>query len=66
MAIDHEGNFFGCGWNEHGNLGTGDKEDSLTLSRIGGTKTHTPPDIQSSEISFAVGGAHYLVAAVEI
>ena len=56
---------WGCGWNEHGNLGTGDQEDSLTLSLTQGTKTCKPPGIRDSVIQLAVGGAHYIVAAVE-
>ena len=57
---------WGCGWNEHGNLGTGDQEDSFTLSLTQGVKTCTPPGIRNSDIALAVGGAHYIVAAVEI
>jgi len=65
MAIDDEGQVWGCGWNEHGNLGTGNQEDAFHLSRNRGAETCTPPDVQNSEIALAVGGAHYIVAAVQ-
>lgn len=65
MIIDVEDQLWGCGWNEHGNLGTGDQEDSFTLSKTQGVKLCTPPGIRGSEIALAVGGAHYIVAAVE-
>lgn len=56
---------WGCGWNEHGNLCTGDIEDAFTLSRTRGVKTCSPPGLQNPEIALAVGGAHYIIAAVE-
>jgi len=67
MVIDTDGQLLGCGWNEHGNLGTGNQEDSFTLSLTIGAKSVTPPDImQKTGITLAVGGAHYLTAAVSI
>jgi len=67
MVIDTDGQLLGCGWNEHGNLGTGNQEDSFTLSLTMGAKSVTPPDImQKTGITLAVGGAHYLTAAVSI
>eukprot|EP00536_Pseudo-nitzschia_multiseries_P005529 jgi/Psemu1/318665/estExt_fgenesh1_pm.C_1040004 len=66
MVIDDEGRIWGCGWNEHGNLGTGDQEDAYTLLPNQGVKSFTPPDMENPEIALAVGGAHYIVAAVEL
>jgi len=67
MVIDTDGQLLGCGWNEHGNLGTGDQEDSFILSLTLGAKGVTPPDtMQKTDMSLAVGGAHYLTAAVSI
>lgn len=60
------GRIWGCGWNEHGNLGTGDQEDAYTLLPNQGVKSFTPPDMENPEIALAVGGAHYIVAAVEL
>jgi hypothetical protein len=68
MVIDTEGQLYGCGWNEHGNCGTGDQEteNCLTLSLTRGAKSYTPPAMEKSDIALAVGGAHYLTAAVSI
>jgi len=60
------GQLWGCGWNEHGNLGTSDQKDSFILSLTRGVNTCTAPNIQNPEIVLAVGGAHYIVAAVEL
>jgi len=60
------GQIWGCGWNEHGNLGIGSQEDSFTLSPTQGVKISIQPGIKNPEVSFAVGGAHYIVGAVEI
>lgn len=65
---------WGCGWNEHGNIGSGDQEDTLTLVPTQGVKTYTPPQLtaayttttmdENTEVALAVGGAHYLVCTV--
>lgn len=65
---------WGCGWNEHGNIGSGDQEDTLTLVPTQGVKTCTPPQLtaayttttmdENTEVTLAVGGAHYLVCTV--
>jgi alpha-tubulin suppressor-like RCC1 family protein len=65
MIIDSKDQLWGCGWNEHGNLGTVDQEDSLTLAMTKGVKARIPPGIKNSELALAVGGAHYIIAAVE-
>ena len=67
---------WGCGWNEHGNIGSGDQEDTLTLVPTKGVKTCTPPQLtagytttttdENTEVALAVGGAHYLVCTVPI
>jgi len=66
MIIDGEDQVWGCGWNEHGNIGTGDKEDAFHLSPTRGVKTCTPPGMKNTKVALAVGGAHYIVAPVEI
>eukprot|EP00537_Pseudo-nitzschia_pungens_P012604 CAMPEP_0172387762 /NCGR_PEP_ID=MMETSP1061-20121228/5011_1 /TAXON_ID=37318 /ORGANISM="Pseudo-nitzschia pungens, Strain cf. pungens" /LENGTH=677 /DNA_ID=CAMNT_0013117491 /DNA_START=132 /DNA_END=2165 /DNA_ORIENTATION=+ len=66
MVIDDEDQIWGCGWNEHGNLGTGKLEDAFVLSRNQGVNSCTPPHMVNSKIALAVGGAHYIIAAVEL
>jgi len=65
MIIDAKDQVWGCGWNEHGNLGTGDQDDSFLLSPTEGVTTRRPSGIKNPKLSLAVGGAHYVIAAVE-
>mmetsp|Transcript_20873 Transcript_20873/g.30678 ORF Transcript_20873/g.30678 Transcript_20873/m.30678 type:complete len:555 (+) Transcript_20873:223-1887(+) len=61
MAIDEDGNIWGCGWNEHGNLSIGRAEDTSVLTKIVGARiTKQPLGGNSNDILFAVGGAHFI------
>lgn len=68
MAII-DGQVWGCGWNEHGNLATRTQADALSLVPTVGAAVTSPPlagddadDVADKHLDFAVGGAHYLAA----
>jgi len=57
-VLDIDGQVWGCGWNEHGNLGQGDFEDRTTLVEI-----KVDASILKEGVQFlAAGGAHIIVA----
>ena len=58
-VIDSNGKYWGQGWNEHGNLSTGDKENSTKMTELIGEKVISP-DKASHEALMAAGGAHFL------
>jgi len=65
MASNIDGEIYGCGWNEHGNLSTGNTEDVQEFTEIEGAhKICAPPphDVKSKNknILMAAGGAHFL------
>lgn len=61
MFVDMCGRLWGCGWNEHGNLGTGNDADSLILSPVTGAQIVAPPPSDGTgDILLASGGAHVL------
>lgn len=71
MVLDASGTVWGCGWNEHGNLGIGSVDDSFELRKIVGARISAPPsmvvsdkDVDASDVGsgilIAVGGAHFL------
>ena len=62
VAKDSRGQIFACGWNEHGNLGTGDSANSM-----GDWRLVYPLETSRSEAGYhsstiACGGAHCLLA----
>jgi len=66
MGLNKDGYIYGCGWNEHGNLSTGNANDIQKFTEIEGVhRICTPPphDGKSMEknIIMAAGGAHFLV-----
>ena len=67
IVIDTKGKIYGCGWNEHGNLGTGNVDDQLVLHPTIGEKVVGPPTptLKTPEIAIAAGGAHFLAMVVE-
>jgi alpha-tubulin suppressor-like RCC1 family protein len=65
IVLDKEGRLFGCGWNEHGNLATGDISDKLELHAMMGEKVVGPPGLENPTIMIAAGGAHILASMVE-
>lgn len=68
MVIDLDGDIYGCGWNEHGNLATGHTEDLTCFTKISGVKIRnfgmSLEQKDSNRILLAAGGAHFLVAIV--
>eukprot|EP00559_Dactyliosolen_fragilissimus_P006808 CAMPEP_0184870952 /NCGR_PEP_ID=MMETSP0580-20130426/39340_1 /TAXON_ID=1118495 /ORGANISM="Dactyliosolen fragilissimus" /LENGTH=735 /DNA_ID=CAMNT_0027373351 /DNA_START=173 /DNA_END=2377 /DNA_ORIENTATION=- len=62
MLVDESGKIWGCGWNDHGNISTGDNSDVYEMTEIVGTTMRNPKLDQSynSEIIVAAGGAHFL------
>lgn len=55
------GTLWACGWNEHGNLSTGDTDDVLEWKHIVGTKISSGPSYSSNEnVVFSSGGGHML------
>ena len=66
MVVDSTDAIWCCGWNEHGNLATGDSADCLHLVKIGGSPITTTPgyDLENVRITVAAGGAHFLAMNV--
>ena len=63
VLVDEGGRLYGCGWNELGNLGNGDENDSLTLHLATGARIVTSPLLNGiGEYIVAAGGAHVLAA----
>ena len=70
-VLDVKNNIWGCGWNEHGNLGIGryhqqdnnDYECCWTLETVTGTRIVAPPPSVGEGRIFAAGGAHLIVMA---
>lgn len=61
VLVEVDGTIFGCGWNEHGNLGTGNDSDTLTLLPATGAPIVAPPSTGGSpKVMVAVGGGHML------
>ena len=68
MVMNKDGEIYGCGWNEHGNLATGDNQDVASFTKISGAKIRNfampLQQKQRNEILLAAGGAHFLVTIV--
>ena len=61
VVVDTNQRLWGCGWNEHGNLGTGNNVDLLRLKPVTGARiVAPPPTLECQEILLAAGGAHVL------
>jgi alpha-tubulin suppressor-like RCC1 family protein len=61
MFVDRCGKLWGCGWNEHGNLVTGNDADSLILTPATGAQIVAPPPSDGTrDVLVASGGAHVL------
>lgn len=65
MGLNKDGYIYGCGWNEHGNLSTGNADDMQEFTEIEGAhRICTPPPHHDksteSKIIMAAGGAHFL------
>ena len=57
VLLDEDGQAFGCGWNEHGNLGVGDCEDRLEMVEM-----KVDGSVLKAGVRFlAVGGAHVII-----
>jgi len=65
VVVDDMDQIWSCGWNEHGNLATGDTSDTFLLKKITGTPiTTTPGYSDDTRFSIAAGGAHLLAMRV--
>ena len=65
IVVDDLDQIWSSGWNEHGNLATGDTTDSLKLTKITGTPVTTTPGYpEETRLSIAAGGAHLLAMRV--
>jgi alpha-tubulin suppressor-like RCC1 family protein/cation transport regulator ChaC len=67
IAIDADGKtLWSCGWNDHGNVGTGDSNDCYKLTKMKGAPLVTTPgyDTNTSSVYVAAGGAHVLIGIV--
>ena len=71
LSLSYDGRLFGCGWNEHGNLGTGDvingregwREVIVDTNNYHQENEHDNIHThQSQPIAVAAGGAHCLVS----
>jgi len=65
MALTADRDIYGCGWNEHGNLSTGNTDDMQEFTKIEGIHRicSPPPNDTSSRkknVIMAAGGAHFL------
>lgn len=59
VIADHQNKVWGCGWNEHGNLGTGDDKDRLEFRPAVGARV-VAPTCDTGNVLVAAGGGHVL------
>lgn len=59
VILTERDEIYGCGWNEHGNLGLG-CEDVAQFSPMQGTKIRNYESLSSRSVILANGGAHFL------
>ena len=59
VAVGEDGSVWACGWNEHGNLGVGDRKDKKGWTRVPGFPSSDEKD--EGKMLVACGGAHVLV-----
>jgi alpha-tubulin suppressor-like RCC1 family protein len=64
VVVDIDGRIWGCGWNEHGNLGARSQEDKYELTLMLGARVVGPPGVHDGTITIAAGGAHFFAAKV--
>lgn len=66
VVVDDTDAIWSCGWNEHGNTGTGGTSDCLQLSQVTGAPITTTPGyaIEETQLAVAAGGAHLLAMRV--
>jgi alpha-tubulin suppressor-like RCC1 family protein len=66
VVVDDQGVIWGCGWNEHGNLGTGNTRDCLELTPIAGAPITTTPGypMEKTKLVAVAGGAHVVAMRV--
>lgn len=61
-----DNSLWSCGWNEHGNLSSGETKDILEFTKIKGTRI-SPSTVHNTldkNILFAVGGGHMLAMMI--
>jgi len=65
-VVDEDGKIWGCGWNEHGNLGNSNADENIyQLTAATGARLMKPPhgtesEHEGAEFLIAAGGAHFL------
>lgn len=67
-VVDEDGKIWGCGWNEHGNLGISSCDENIhQLRAVTGARLVRPPrgtdyeqDEGDAEVLLAAGGVHLL------
>ena len=66
IVVNEDGKIWGCGWNEHGNLGQASCDENIhQLTAAKGASLMKPPrdaeeDHDDNEVLLAAGGAHLL------
>lgn len=67
VIVDDLDMIWSCGWNEHGNLGTGGTADCLELRPVTGATITTTPGyvINDTRLAVGVGGAYVLAMRVQ-
>ena len=65
MLQDEDGQIYGSGWNEHGNLSTGDAVNVQEIRKLSGDVRRGVPDLldngDNRNLILAAGGAHFLL-----
>jgi alpha-tubulin suppressor-like RCC1 family protein/cation transport regulator ChaC len=61
VLVDDKDAIWCCGWNEHGNLSTGNTDEQAELAAAVGASVTATPGYQSTSLCVAAGGAHLLI-----
>lgn len=65
VVLDRDDALWACGWNEHGNLATGNDKDSLQLTKAVGARIVRAPGYPENSVTcIAAGGGHLLAMKV--
>jgi len=64
VLTDKKDGIWSCGWNEHGNLASGNSRDSAEPLRAEGDYVTSQPTFSGSRMVMAVGGAHIIATRV--
>ena len=64
VFVDDKDCLWCSGWNEHGNLASGNAKDRFDVTRASGAPIVTTPGYHGTKLRVAVGGAHLLAGMV--